>query len=310
MEGMPTKQRPISLFMAQELLHDYISGRLDQSRRNAVEKSLKEHPQLQKDLELFKAADEYCEQLSKTKVNQELLVQLGQKESLAARVGHKLTWKRWPDAMKWTTEALVLSTMVIMFTLVAPWEDIQSWVKWGTSEPAIMIGEPPQTVAEAEPVQEAQPEPVKPTVAEKKVVVVAAKPTVAPAKPQGVLFRMNMKVSNIESKADQVTDKILSLGGKKAGRVRLGWRKETGNYYHFSIPENKKAELTKTLGELGPVRIYSHPHERVMPEGDIRIILFIEDGPVEEIEGPVEAPAEPIPEVPTDEQAETEQEEA
>ena len=51
-------------------------------------------------------------------------------------------------------------------------------------------------------------------------------------------------------------------------------------------------QLSSTLGEYGPVRISKHSHNRVMPEGVNRIILFVEDGPVKE---PTVAPAKTEP---------------
>ncbi len=101
-----------------------------------------------------------------------------------------------------------------------------------------------------------------------------------PPAPKGLIYRMMMKIPDVKDMADDVRDKIVSLGGKKAGQVELGWRKPNGNYYHFSMPEKNYDELVKSLGGYGPVRIYKNPHPRVMPPGVIRIILWIEDAPV------------------------------
>jgi len=69
----------------------------------------------------------------------------------------------------------------------------------------------------------------------------------------------------------------LSLGGQKAGEVQIGWRKPDGSYFHFSLEEDKLEELKQFMSSYGPVRFYKDPHWRVMPQGKIRIILWIED---------------------------------
>ena len=320
-EGMPPKRREMSQFMAQELLYDYVNGNLDSARQTAVEKAIADYPDLEKELELIKVANDYCEKLSETKANDELIASLDEIQSVSQTIFSKLAWQHWPDALKWTTEALVLSSMVIAFTFVAPWEEIKTWIATERTAPTVSepiiekeMNDTENQVVEANDVEK--------KVAEPKVVKVEAKeaapePTKKPAPvvAMGTLHRMSMKISNIENRADEITNKILALGGKKAGRVRLGWRKPDGNYYHFSIPKNNMQQLSTTLGEYGPVRLSKHPHTRVMPEGVNRIILFIEDGPVVEPEtAPVETETETVPveesvpEAPADEQTETEEE--
>lgn len=98
---------------------------------------------------------------------------------------------------------------------------------------------------------------------------------------KGLLYRVMLDLDNSEEITEAVKQKILELGGKKAGQVELGWRKKNpdGSYYHFTLPETSYQQLLSTLGGYGPVRIYKSPHQRVMPEGQIRIILWMEDKP-------------------------------
>ena len=44
-------------------------------------------------------------------------------------------------------------------------------------------------------------------------------------KSHGFLYRLNIEVDEVSTITESVARKILSLGGKKAGRVKLGWKK-------------------------------------------------------------------------------------
>lgn len=110
-----------------------------------------------------------------------------------------------------------------------------------------------------------------------KNVASQAKTQDAAKGPKGFVYRAFMSATNVETTTGAVRDLILQLGGVKAGQVDLGWRKDTGTYFHFSIPESNYELLMTGLQTHSPVRIYKDPHWRVMPEGQIRLILFVED---------------------------------
>jgi hypothetical protein len=122
---------------------------------------------------------------------------------------------------------------------------------------------PPAVTAQAPPAPVAAP--------------VQKTPAVTPGK--GELYSMMMSFPISDNVAIQIRDRILSDGGAKAGQVELAWRKKgpAGRYYHFTIPEKKYQRFVNFLGKFGPVRIYKSPHPRVMPEGQQRVILWIED---------------------------------
>lgn len=95
--------------------------------------------------------------------------------------------------------------------------------------------------------------------------------------PKGFVYRAFMSAATIDETTTSVRDLVVSLGGQKAGQVDLGWRKSSGTYFHFALPESNYEALLEGLRSFGPVRIYKDPHWRLMPEGQIRLILFIED---------------------------------
>jgi outer membrane biosynthesis protein TonB len=100
------------------------------------------------------------------------------------------------------------------------------------------------------------------------------------AKPQsgGFLYRGSIAITNIEMVGPKIKDKIMELGGRKAGDVELGWQKmPSSQYFHFTIPEAKYPELLTFLGEYGKVRIGKEKHPRVMPDGIVRLIITVDE---------------------------------
>lgn len=114
------------------------------------------------------------------------------------------------------------------------------------------------------------------TVATTKTVAVGATTT---AIQGGYLYRGFMKITGTEMNGPKITEKIMQLGGRKAGEVDLGWRKTpTILYYHFTIPESKVAELESLFNSYGKIKLAKEKHPRVMPEGIARYIIEVEEG--------------------------------
>lgn len=94
----------------------------------------------------------------------------------------------------------------------------------------------------------------------------------------GFLFRGVLKVTNAAAISPKITDKIIELGGRKAGEVDLGWKKtESAYYYHFTLPEAKYEELNRFLSEYSTTQISKEIHPRVMPDGIVRLIIQVEE---------------------------------
>jgi len=94
----------------------------------------------------------------------------------------------------------------------------------------------------------------------------------------GYLYRGQIAVTNLEAVGPKIKDKIIELGGRKAGDVELGWAKSPGSaYFHFTIPEAKYTELQAFLSEYGTAKISKDKHPRVMPDGIIRLIITVDE---------------------------------
>lgn len=329
-EEYQAKQRTISGFFAKQMLFEYHEGLLDPVRHQAVEEAIANDPELKQELKFIKAADEYCKSLSATRMDEDFLLEISKNKSLSEYFFIIFKWSKWPEIVRWTAEAILISAAVVGLIVIVPWANIRDMVDIKKSA-AIRFEEEQNRLANIQveeieksiegPAQSttsapaAKPAKTKeaPTTAPAAVVKTPAnlssptttvaktpEPTKAePAKPvqakpaiQGLLYRMMMKVPNIGEKASDLRRKIKDMGGLKAGKVEMGWRKPNGNYYHFSFPESRYQNLLSVLGEYGPVRVYKNPHERVMPEGQIRIILWIEDIPKENDESASESASE------------------
>jgi hypothetical protein len=99
----------------------------------------------------------------------------------------------------------------------------------------------------------------------------------ATASSAGGLYRGKLVVTDVQQVIGVVREKIINSGGKKAGEVELGWMKnETTSYFHFSFPEENKADLENYLKQFGKVQLVYEPHPRLMPKGIKRYIIEIQ----------------------------------
>jgi hypothetical protein len=94
----------------------------------------------------------------------------------------------------------------------------------------------------------------------------------------GYLYRGQLAVTNLEAVGPKIKEKIVDLGGRKAGEVELGWKKTPDSaYFHFTIPEAKYEELQTFLSGYGKAKIGKEKHPRVMPDGIIRLIITVDE---------------------------------
>ncbi len=94
----------------------------------------------------------------------------------------------------------------------------------------------------------------------------------------GFLWRGSVSVANAEAVVPKLVEKIAELGGRKAGSVALGWKKDPGVFYfHLTIPENKFEDFRKYISGYGVFQLKKEKHERVMPDGIIRVIFQAEE---------------------------------
>ena len=95
---------------------------------------------------------------------------------------------------------------------------------------------------------------------------------------QGGLFRGTILVSDLDTATSKITEKLVALGGKKAGEVELGWRKSAHtSYYHLTLPEHEVQSAKEFLKNFGKLQLEFESHSRLMPAGIKRIILEVKE---------------------------------
>lgn len=368
--SLKARKRSLTRFLAQELMLDFVEGRLDDERKLAVETSIEQSKDLQRELQALNKAEEYLEQLSQLEISDQLTSELANTETGLAKKLSRLSPKNWPEMARWSFEALIISIVVASLVSLLPLKKLSRWLPLPaqeyilaevdsgheqnepneeedleTPEPAKATGQEliaaqlnknldvkPHDSAESKPALKPPTKPAaKPTEAAPSTAAVkvaenhptsssvpedesenetgaqgssgtstnedsgtskvaaasaatskvdvakeAKRPNVAKG-PKGFVYRAFMATASIDDTSNSVREVVEKLGGEKAGQVELGMRKPNGSYFHFSLPESNYEDLLTSLRNLGPVRIYKDPHWREMPEGQIRLILFVED---------------------------------
>lgn len=151
MAGKVRKVRKLSYFLCQELMYDYITGKLDEERTQAVEDFIGEHEEAKQDLKAMVKSLEYTALLGTTKLSEPLLVEISQHENKIDRLLSKLSWSKWPEVTKWGIEALGLSILVAIVAIFIPWRQLEDLI-FPNQRPVTLIEvhKKAKTVAEVE----------------------------------------------------------------------------------------------------------------------------------------------------------------
>ena len=90
------------------------------------------------------------------------------------------------------------------------------------------------------------------------------------------VYKGEMTVEDWEIVSKLIKDKIVEVGGTKAGEVELGWIKnKTTSYYHFVFPADKLETLLAHFKKYGEINYRFEPHPRKLPDGQKRFILEV-----------------------------------
>jgi hypothetical protein len=369
------RKRPMTPFLAQEMLYDLIAGNLSDLEKSSVERVLEQNRETKAELEALKRGLDYCESLHKIQTTPYLVRHVQDSQFEWKKVLGHFNLKTWPAPLRWGFEAVAVSFIVGIIGISVPWNKIRDWNKSSgpssyvitqtkipntNAEVAKFFGKMPRNEEETDlpgdimpankqekQAMEKKPEPEiaapavpslnqlpkveppkPPTVVYGPVPPpVVANPPPTPAKPiakaapppaenlpiedlsepksdpdlaqpngdpfsdpnaveessmssrdeelKGWVYRGFVNSLDVGTSAEAITQKIQALGGEKAGEVELGWKRGKGRYYHFTVPQSNYAQLMSFLKTFGPVRIYRDRHRRVMPETEIRFILWV-----------------------------------
>ncbi len=377
-------RKKLTPFLAHEMIYDYANGTLDADRKSALEEFIANDQESQTLLRNIEAAQTYTTLLTGLQVDPEMLSHLIEAESAASLGKRYSSWREWPETLRWSITAIVMSAVVAMLVSVIPWSKILNRNKAGGPEnvevaqipqpnledaetvaanddssgdeapdeqsnessgddeayasgshssgggggvggvggssakvaglaaavvayptatplPPEHVNVPPELLGRTTPVPYLSvdlPKPsAMPSATPSAIPVTTPAATPAPStnasstlamtetadkqdsrdpKARGFVYRAFMTLNDLEEIGPKLNDEIVSLGGEKAGEVDLGWKRGTGRYYHFELPEANERKMLERLQVYGPVRISKDPHPRVMPRGQVRFILWVE----------------------------------
>lgn len=264
-------------FICQELLYEFATGNLDLDRQKALDAHLTGCRESQRELEKLKAGFRFTASMAKVSVSEELC---------AALLSFEPMWKKrlragtqWWSRHGWRALPYVIVGAVIVLTVLV----MKPWTAVNQKE-VTLVENVKQEVAMTPPPDDVKVEttgvtPLLPAKSEDEDAV------------RAILFRAEIQVRDFNDAWPKVKERIIALGGMPAGQEELGEESEKGiSYFHFSLPESNQKELEMYLKTFGPVQFKQEPHPRVMPEGEIHIILTIKDGTITESGEKTEAP--------------------
>lgn len=308
-------QRKISPFVGHELLYDYMTGQLDPERKKAVEEFIEENKEVQGDIQKIQNGMNYVEILSQTKVSEALTEKIRIPTSYLQSILLKIRFDEWPPLVRLALEASVVALGISLVAIFVPWRSVLDF-RVGSdsvvlSEVDNMLAQKKNTEAEVSKEELAFPDEgssveitvttVAPTTTVLARADAKATPTTTKAIPTttvppkvaatpaatvvasddkkglGFLHRGSIGVSNVKGVSPKIVERITELGARKAGNVELGWPQGNGAYFHFTMPESRYDEMLTVFKEYGEMKIVKEKHDRVMPEGIIRVIITVDE---------------------------------
>lgn len=296
-------------FLCRELLYEHLTENLEDLRKEDIEIYINKSEASEQEYKKLLLAQEYCTGLSQAKIQPDLLEKIKFQKKMSEKVLGSFHWKNWPVILKWVLQALSLATVTAFIMILVPWKELPVFKEEGNatielarvdqaervkpeageesaakteltkavSDVTQLVGQEPEPKKIEKPkvVEEKKPEVVAAKPVEKKEVKPVAKPLSA-TKLKGFVYRAYLYLNDLDAMTPVIADKIRSMGGKKAGKVQLGWRQKGGSYFNFSLSENKYEDVVEYLKGLGAFSVNKDAHRRVMPDGQVRIILWIE----------------------------------
>lgn len=308
--------RKLSAFEAEKMVADYLNQQLDSERSQAFEMATKEFPRLNELIESYQHGQNYTLKLKQFKLSEDLKKSILRPETFIDQTLERVQFSKWPKSLKMSLEILSVAALIATVSVLIPWEQLTS-LKFGRSGDIVLAeinkqfdlpqdsGLPSLVVDtesgsfpdESEDVMSSTTTTVLSAVASTTSTTLQSRPTAAVAAREaqqnqqasvvgttvaerrlGSLFRGSIQVVNAKAAAQKITQRLSELGGRKAGEVEMGWEREKDLfYYHFTIPEDRYDQLSSIFSEFGSLRLGKERHERVMPEGIIRLIIVVED---------------------------------
>lgn len=115
------KKRDLSPFMAEQLLYDYATKKIDFLREKAVTEALENSPELSKSLDDIIYGMTYCHHLQKTVLSPESLEKFKAPPSLWSQIKRYRNMRNWNQTTLWLIEAFAIIVVVLLLAFAIPW---------------------------------------------------------------------------------------------------------------------------------------------------------------------------------------------
>jgi len=248
-------KRQFTSFQATELIYDDLINVLDDDRKKSLALYKLDHPEIQTEIEKIKSGLSYADQLSKVTLSQELIKEIMEPETTTDAALKQIRFQDWPVGLRMALETLLISIIIASLSIFIPWHKVTA-IRW-SGDQSVVLAEIDRQFEIADNSRES---------------------TLPKGATTGFLYRGSIQTVNASAATLKITEKLRAAGGRKAGEVEMGWRREQGiYYYHFTIPESKYEEVRAAFSEFGNLKLNREKHERIMPEGIIRLIISVED---------------------------------
>jgi len=123
-------RRKLTPFLCREMLFDYATGNLDATRRVAMEEFLRTDKECQGIHEEIRKGIEYAEHLASLQVNQAVLMELRDVENAISLSRRYTSWYEWPETLRWSITAVMISMILAGAVAVVPWKNIPILRQW------------------------------------------------------------------------------------------------------------------------------------------------------------------------------------
>lgn len=157
------KSRILSRFLCQEMMYDFVTGKLSDDRKAAMQEFIKTCENTQEDLEVFEQAINYCEQLSTLTPSEPLVDKIQKQSSITQKFIYIFKWSNWPQPLKWSLQGVAVSVLAASFAIFIPWEKFQIELDLKSKGSALYVAEQKTEHAvdnESAPTKVVKPEPV------------------------------------------------------------------------------------------------------------------------------------------------------
>lgn len=285
-------KRELSPFITKELLFDYEIGALDEERMLSVEQALKSSQEIRSELNKVRLGLKFFSGFVGLRPQKTLLDDAIRPNNYSYKIVKLIRFEDWPDIYRWVLEAALASLAIFLIAVVVPWHKLLSMVwnrstqvvlsEYQKSEPVLVPTSTTVLLTQVDSTKTKEITTVGVVQVQNDSFVVkteTVKPLIDPKVPQGYLYRGSASVGKLELVNPLLISKLNGLGAKKAGQVDLGRLKGRSSYFHFSVEEGNLAQVKDLFESVGTFSLTKERHERVMPDGVVRIIIEVAEDP-------------------------------